>query len=200
MDDLYNIFASNLVRLRKEKKLTQFELANILNYSDRNVSKWENGQALPTTEVMYELANFFNVTIDYLLTEHKDEEITKNKKDKRIKNKDHLLITGLSILCVLLIITIIQVVLFPVTAKFWIIYIYAIPVALIVLLVFNIIWFKKFPYMFIIMSLLMWSCLFSLHLSLFVFLNINWWLIYIIGIPLQIGVIIWSRFSHYHKK
>ena len=43
MEDLKVIFAQNLIALRKQMKLTQIELAEKINYSDKAVSKWERG-------------------------------------------------------------------------------------------------------------------------------------------------------------
>ena len=43
------IIRQNLVKLRKEKKMTQLELAEKLNYSDKAVSRWENGEVVPDT-------------------------------------------------------------------------------------------------------------------------------------------------------
>ncbi|MBQ6550569.1 MAG: helix-turn-helix domain-containing protein [Lachnospiraceae bacterium] len=46
MNDLKLIFASNLIRLRREAGLTQAMLAEKINYSDKSVSKWERGDSL----------------------------------------------------------------------------------------------------------------------------------------------------------
>ena len=52
MKDLKETVAEKLVFLRRENKLTQAELAEKLNYSDKSVSKWERGEALPDVEVL----------------------------------------------------------------------------------------------------------------------------------------------------
>ena len=54
-------------RLRKEKGLTQTQLAELLNLDQTAVSKWENGKALPDTQMLVRLAQFFDVSTDYLL-------------------------------------------------------------------------------------------------------------------------------------
>ena len=51
---------------RKERKLTQSDLAEKLNISDRTISKWENGDNLPDLETLNELCKFYGVTLDYL--------------------------------------------------------------------------------------------------------------------------------------
>ena len=54
--------------LRKEKKLTQTELAKQLNIDQTTVSKWELDKALPDTATLIKLAEFFDVSTDYLLS------------------------------------------------------------------------------------------------------------------------------------
>ena len=53
--------------LRKERGLTQIELANILNVDQTTVSKWELGKALPETNMLIKLSEFYDVSSDYLL-------------------------------------------------------------------------------------------------------------------------------------
>lgn len=53
--------------LRKEKGITQEELANALGVSNQAVSKWENGQCCPDIELLPEIAKYFNVSIDRLM-------------------------------------------------------------------------------------------------------------------------------------
>lgn len=60
--------ANRLLKLRKEKGLSQEELANQLGISRQAVSKWERAEASPDTDNLIELARLYNVTIDELLT------------------------------------------------------------------------------------------------------------------------------------
>lgn len=55
---------------RKEKGITQRELADTLHISYQAVSKWESGKSLPTVEMLYEISNLLNVTVDALLNEN----------------------------------------------------------------------------------------------------------------------------------
>lgn len=52
---------------RKEHNLTQNELAEALYVTHQAVSKWENGKSIPSIEIMFELTQLLNITIDYLL-------------------------------------------------------------------------------------------------------------------------------------
>ena len=54
---------------RKDKGFTQKELADSLNISFQSVSKWEAGYSFPTVEMLYEMANILNVTVDLLLND-----------------------------------------------------------------------------------------------------------------------------------
>lgn len=56
-----------LKQLRKEKNLTQKELATLLNVSDRSVGFYETGERDPDTDTLRKLSDFFDVSIDYLL-------------------------------------------------------------------------------------------------------------------------------------
>ncbi len=199
MEKLNNIFATNLIRLRKAKGLTQLELANELNYSDRNISKWENAQALPTTEVLVELSKFFEVSIDYLLSQHNDDDLNKLDKKNRESTRDRLLIMGLTYVCVYLLATIC----FVVTPKFWsyswLSFIYAVPACAILTIVFVSIWFKKFPNLFIAITILVWSILACVYLSLLNIGGFNLWFLFLLGVPLQVAIVMWSRLSYYHE-
>lgn len=69
MEDLKRIIADNIAELRKAVPLTQAELAEKLNYSDKAVSKWERGESIPDVIVLKQIAGIFGVSVDYLLEE-----------------------------------------------------------------------------------------------------------------------------------
>ena len=68
--------------LRKEKGLTQSQLADKLGVTDKAVSKWEVGEANPDIELLAKLAEIFDVTIDYLLTGKIEEKISIDDMDE----------------------------------------------------------------------------------------------------------------------
>lgn len=80
------IIAKNISGLRKKANLTQVELADKLNYSDKAISKRERGESLPDAAMLYEIAKFFNVNISYLFEEHSYDEISEDNL-KKIKKK-----------------------------------------------------------------------------------------------------------------
>ncbi|MFD3019492.1 helix-turn-helix domain-containing protein, partial [Streptococcus agalactiae] len=60
-------FPQKLKELRKEKKLTQTELASKLNISQKSYSNWETGKSEPNLENVVKLAKLFKTTTDFLL-------------------------------------------------------------------------------------------------------------------------------------
>lgn len=75
------IISERLVTFRKRKKLTQIELADQINYSDKVISKWERGESLPSIEAFKILADFYEVSIDDLIADNYsfEEQIDNNQ-------------------------------------------------------------------------------------------------------------------------
>ena len=71
-------FGERLKFLRKEKKLTQTELAKMLNTTQGTVGKWENNKLEPNFKKLILLAKYLDVSTDYLLG------VTNIKGDKNI--------------------------------------------------------------------------------------------------------------------
>ena len=74
-----SVFAERLKELRKEKGLTQQKVADSLNISQPNYRRWESGERLPSVETLVMLADYFEVSIDYLLT-RKNQKVFENEK------------------------------------------------------------------------------------------------------------------------
>jgi transcriptional regulator with XRE-family HTH domain len=77
-----------LLKLRKEKGLSQEEVADRLNVSRQTISKWETGQSSPDFDKIIPICEFYNITSDELLTGEKNivVEENKSKKDNYAKN------------------------------------------------------------------------------------------------------------------
>ena len=56
--------------LREKKKMTQADLAGALKVSDKTVSKWETGKAIPESDTLVSISEYFRVTLDYLMREN----------------------------------------------------------------------------------------------------------------------------------
>ncbi|MGM9534056.1 MAG: helix-turn-helix domain-containing protein [Intestinibacter sp.] len=61
------MFGKRLAELRKENKITQRELANKLNISKSSLAMYETNKRQPTNDVLVKLADYFDVSVDYLL-------------------------------------------------------------------------------------------------------------------------------------
>ena len=81
-----------IAKCRKEKKLTQAQLAEKLNITDRAVSKWETGKSMPDSSIMLELCEILGITVNELLSgEEIDMESYEKKADENLialKRKD----------------------------------------------------------------------------------------------------------------
>ena len=200
MDDLKMVIADNIATLRREAGMTQIQMAERLNYSDKAVSKWERGESIPDVAVLKELADLFSVSLDYLLEkEHPVKPEVKQTLRQRIRN--HGFITGICVLLVWLLATVAFVIVDIVAAngvqRQWLAFVYAVSVSMIVWLVFNSIWFNA-RRNFLIVSLLMWSVLAAIFVSFLAF-GINVWQVFILGIPGQFIILMWSRIRRAKK-
>lgn len=196
MREIKDIIAKNIASLRISKNMTQAELAEKLSYTDKSVSKWEHGDTTPPIETLKEIADLFNVTLDFLVTENAFDSYDKIYTSNENKNKKGI-ITTLSVV----IIWTVAVVLYAygmllAAQNYWIIFVFAVPVSCIDLIVFNGIWGKR-KYTFILVSILIWSILASIYLF---FIHNNPWMIFIIGVPIQVGTIVWSQLKPTRKK
>lgn len=194
MEELKLIIAQNIVQLRKKSKLTQAELAEQLNYSDKAVSKWERGESVPDIAVLKQLADLFHVSVDYLLSKEHPVLAELGRQLNHHKKHNRGMITVISVLLVWLLAMLVFVILKPLLPPSspwpYMTFVYTIPASLIVWLVLNSIWFNKRRNFFII-SCLMWSVLLALYLSFFA-AGINYPLLFLLGIIGQLIILFWS--------
>lgn len=79
-----------LKELRKEKGLTQEQLSELLGVSNRSVSRWENGVNMPDFDLVIELVNYFDVSVEEFLNgERKNEMIDKKTEETLLKVADY---------------------------------------------------------------------------------------------------------------
>ncbi len=201
MNDLKSIIAKNISDLRKERGMTQLQLAEHLNYSDKAISKWERGESVPDITVLVKIAELFSVTVDYIVTEeHTAEQIEQLESHEKLKAKNaqalhnnRKAITGIAIQAVWLVAIICFVpisLIWPNGDGKWLCFVWAVPASAIVWLVFNSIWFNQ-RRNYLIVSILMWSIFACLNFTLSIF-NINIYHIYLLGLPGELIIILWS--------
>jgi len=199
MEELKFVIAKNLVFLRKTYGYTQAEVAKKLDYTDKSVSKWETGECVPPIEILKKLADFYEITLDQLVSSN-PLCITKEPTQERVHHSK-LAISLLAIITIWLIATcgFSFGYLSNIYSDSWLIFIYAVPASFICAIVFNTIWGnKRRNYVFI--SFLIWTLLAAFYLTFVViFDKPQYWPIFFIGIPSQVIIIIWSGIKgEYH--
>lgn len=167
--------AENISYYRKKLNLTQLELAEKLNYSDKSISKWERGEGVPDIFVLKELSIFFGVSIDTLTQ--------KRKGPFMILKYRNVLAHFYASICL-----VVGALLFGILSMLevdypnWYFLIYSIPPAAVVLFVFYTIW-NRMVYMYLYLTVFIWS----LALSLFLGLNHpNAIWVFIIALPIYL--------------
>ena len=178
-------FMDNLIRLRKQHGYTQQALADELNYSDKAVSKWERGEAMPDVQTIGEIAALFHLTIDELIYFEPEniEKISKQREQKPYLMKLSFLFVSTVWLIAILLFVVLSLALSD-KDHLWMTFIAALPASMIVFLVFAVITKRKLLILFFV------GCL-TLSFSLLSFLIINHpndWLLFLLPVPTVIVV------------
>ena len=199
-ENLKAVIAANVADLRRRCGMTQQELAEKLNYTDKAISKWERGESIPDVLVLKSIADLFGVTVDYLLEEVHPVVVEADfeKRESLLKQQSlrtRGFVTGMSILLVWLVATVLFMI-FDIIPEgvnaHWIVFVYAVPASMILWLVMNSIWFDH-RRNYVIISLLMWTVLGSVYVTIWQFAAYNAWIVFMLGIPGQAIIVMWSR-------
>lgn len=188
-EEIRHTIASNLSFYRKLNNMTQAQVADLLSYSDKAISKWERGEAAPDIYILTAFAEIYHVSVNDLLSEKKLKKLPSSRRN-------HFLITSLSVGLCWLIATIVFVALLWIgNGSTWLSrwsympYIYAIPASFIVTLVFNKIWGRR-KWSVILVSGIIWGVGLALERSTSGYME-GAWLFYIICIPIEILTLLW---------
>lgn len=195
-----NNIAQNITELRLLNDMTQLQLGEKLNYSDKTVSKWERGESTPDIEVLVELADLFGVTVDSLIRSDSitDKTDINQKRQKTYNHRAITLIVEVSIMLAALFAFIITSLIIRKSAFQILYFVYAVPIILIINLIFNSVWFNPRRNYYII-SALVWSILAAIYIT-FLYFSIDVSLIFLLGIAGQIIIIICSFLSRPFKR
>ena len=193
---------ANIAALRKRSGMTQAVLAERINFSDKAVSKWERGESIPDVLTLMELAKQFDVTVDDLLKDPNAlpenvgkveqvmgkavEKTLKRKADKRIIEKLCSILVWFVALLVFVICSSFDI------HKTWITFFFAFPSNCIVLLCLRSAW-RDFRSNCWLISGIMWGFLLSIYMSVLIFAHMNFWRLFLLGIPGQLAIILWFR-------
>lgn len=184
-DALAIVIGKNIMRLRKMANMTQLELAEKLNYSDKSVSKWEQGNGIPDIRILVRIAEFFNVTLDDLVHESKEQVMP--RRTRRIRRLVIMMCSvGLCWLAAVVCFVLMGIVV-PNIGEKWLAFIYAVPLSAVVVLVFSCVWGYRWARI-VSLSVLIWTALLCVYLTVFFSVenSANMWLIFLVGIPLQV--------------
>ena len=184
------IIAENIAELRKASKLTQAELAEKLNYSDKAVSKWERGDSVPDVLVLAEIAELFSVTIDYFLHKHDTHE--KKPVVEADKNRIHLAVSLTACVSPYALAVLVFFILNDVFSNppwLWKTFITPLPAVAILAIIFCALWVRNKLFVFVSVSALLWSIILTVYV--FVYTVELSWLLFVIGAPLQLIILLW---------
>ena len=81
------MLSEKLYKLRKNSGLSQEKLAEQLDVSRQAISKWESGTAVPESEKLIAISNYFGVSIDYLLKDEVEDAVKVTDNDIEEKTK-----------------------------------------------------------------------------------------------------------------
>lgn len=189
MKDIKEIFAANLSELRQASGMTQLELGDRLNYSDKTVSKWERGESIPDAGMLKQIADVFGVTVDYLLEEsHEQTEkhyaVTEEELNDNLYAR-HITVWKIVQAGVWLFSFLIVVLCWVITRKFyWLILIWTLPVSFLLSIIFTGLWAKKkWQHLYVYISLFILSILLAIYLSA---LSYNLWMLFLIMVPVEV--------------
>jgi len=198
------IIGHNLADLRKLKGDTQTQLAERFGYSDKAVSKWEHGEAIPDIETLAKLADYYEVTLDFLTHEGTAKEKRQYLQETKIQRLNKNVITILACLIAPIVCVIIYIILslLPrVDDNHWTLFLWWIPIDAIICFIFNCIWGpRKLQPLF--SNIMIWSIITVSYLELGISLpnSIGWnlWMIFFIGVPLTVAAFLWTHIKHSH--
>lgn len=189
LNELKLISASNIIKLRTGAGLTQAELGARLNYSDKTISKWERGEAIPDAFVLTQLAAMFDVTVDYLLSSHdaweapieEDEEeeepdtVESNGTSYSVDVIMALVFVSIWTACIVAFVTL----WLAVDIILWQIFAVTLPVSLLVLMILMCVFKKRKTLQYIIAAFV-----FSIFVTLYFLLPADTpWQLFLIGVP-----------------
>lgn len=188
MENIKDIISNNLILLRKSRNLTQKELAEKLNYSDKAVSRWELSESLPSIDTLVMLCDFYGVEFNWLTTPHEDNKIEYKEKKEDTKGYIKVLIAVLAVVCCFTIATIVFVYNQMMNnAYFWQVFIWALPVAFGAVTICSQKWWDRLCTT-IFASCAMWTLILSIFLSLLT--KTNAWPLFLLGFPIQVMIIL----------
>ena len=183
LSELKMISASNIINLRTAANLTQAELGAKLNYSDKTISKWERGEAIPDAYVLTQLAELFGVSVDYLLTSHDVWEPPEETADEPEASYSAGVIIAMAVIGVMTVALAVFVTLWLLDIIEWRVFLVGLTVAILTYLVLDCVFMHGRHLLYALAALVL-----SLFVLVFFFLP-NWpWQLFLLAIPAEVLV------------
>ena len=208
-DELKSRVGANIARLRRERGMTQAELAERINYSDKAVSKWERAESLPDVLTLLSLAEQLDTDLNTLVgmsANPKTEPVSEpespapEKPAKKRRTTDRGVIQQLSSILVWVVALFLYMVLDAFGVKnLWLLFVVAVPANAIVLLSLRSAW-KLYGLNRILISVIMWSTLLVIYLLLLTLGKVNVWRILPMGLLGQAAIILWFKMFRSEKE
>lgn len=181
--------ANNLIHYRRESNLTQLQLAEKLNYSDKAISKWERAESVPDIYILHTLAELYSCSVDDLLSDR--------IKVKRSFYKNRFIISLMAVALVWLVAITIYMVWKMIgesmnltNVPYWITWLYAVMCSFIVAVIFSKIWGKRW-HRFIFISGIIWSTGLVLFIHFVLATLPVPWLVWCICAAVQVLTFLW---------
>lgn len=195
VSELSTIVAENLVSLRKEKHLTQQELAEKIGYSDKLVSKWELGKSVPSVDKLMLLAKFYDVSLDLIVTKDGCKKSLMNPNhDKNMANKVVIMAMAATFLLFVAVAIFVNSIMSG-NDMLWISFIYMIPAIGLVDAILDFRFYGKNVALWVLLSIFVWGLLLAVAIHFFYYCDQNIFYILLVGIPLQIVIILFGQFK-----
>ena len=204
MEDKKLVIANNIAALRQASRMTQLELAEKLNYSDKAISKWERGESIPDVITLLQLAEQFEITVNDLLSDPNalpedtdpgslEKAMTKvsEKALKRKANKNVILALSSTLVWFVALLVFVVISSFDIRNS-ELAFLYAVPVNAIVLLSLRSAW-HDFRWNRWLISTIVWGFLVAIYASLKTLLHFDMWRMFLLGIPGEIATTLWFR-------
>ena len=196
MNGLRENVARNISELRRKNNWTQAELAEKLNYTDKAISKWERAESMPDIEILYQMAQLFDVTLDYFASEHgkaEEEKLSFDSANLLTRRILQILLWVVTLFFLGTVVFVYQKLGGNTWPGLWICFVWPVPLSCLLTTVL----FYRFRMHLAVpfaLSASLWTLLAALFLQGIV-VGINLWLIFLIGVPLQLIICLafWLR-------
>lgn len=197
MKDVKTTIAQNLTALRKERGLTQMELAEKFNYSDKAICRWEHADTLPDINVLCALCAFYGITLNELVDPAfvASKRVDEEKNARAYRNWACAMLISAVFLCATVIFIATMALL---KRPYWLAFVWAVPISCVVI-------FKTLREglgmigKIIIYSVFFWSLITALYLQALVRFDVNIWYLFLVGLPLQVCIFLWNRLKRYRE-